>query len=197
MAEYAPLLQGETGTIANEARDAPRVLAALRESLGLSITGLARAFDVSRPTVYAWIKGETEPRSELWPRLQEMEQLASRAQRYSLSRPARLVRRPVLDGTSLLERLLAGQEMGRSTCRLWPIFPVTRRQSAQSPGVEQHALPRMWQRNTVARPDREVKGGLRAGTLSDDQVAATIDFTRCWASRSRKPGCRQASFRAV
>ncbi|WP_158076022.1 helix-turn-helix domain-containing protein [Thioalkalivibrio halophilus] len=112
MAEYVPLLQGETGTIANEARDASRVLAALRESLGLSITGLARAFDVSRPTIYAWMKGETEPRSELWLRLREMEQLASRAQRYSLSRPARLVRRPALDGTSLLERLQAGQEIG-------------------------------------------------------------------------------------
>lgn len=103
--------QGETDAIANEVPDAPRLLATLRESLGLSITDLARVFDVSRPTIYAWMKGETEPRSELWPRLREMEQLASRAQQYSLSRPARLVRRPVLDGTSLLGRLQAGQEV--------------------------------------------------------------------------------------
>lgn len=105
-------LQDETDAIANEAPEPPRVLAGLRESLGLSITDLARVFDVSRPTIYAWMKGETEPRPELWPRLREMEQLASRAQRYSLSRAARLVRRPVLDGTSLLERLQAGQEIG-------------------------------------------------------------------------------------
>ncbi|WP_019625760.1 helix-turn-helix transcriptional regulator [Thioalkalivibrio sp. ALJT] len=107
---WAP--QGVADAIANEAPDAPRVLAALRESLGLSITDLARVFDVSRPTIYAWMKGETEPRAELWPRLREMEQLASLAQQYSLSRPARLVRRPALDGTSLLERLQAGQEIG-------------------------------------------------------------------------------------
>ena len=105
-------LQGYTDATPNEALDPPGVLAGLRESLGLSITDLARVFEVSRPTIYAWMKGETEPRPDLWPRLREMEQLASRAQRYSLSRAARLVRRPVLDGTSLLERLQAGREIG-------------------------------------------------------------------------------------
>lgn len=103
--------QEDANAIANEAPDPPRVLAGLRESLGLSITDIARVFDVSRPTIYAWMKGETDPRPELWPRLREMEQVASRAQRYSLSRPARLVRRPVLEGTSLLDRLLTGREV--------------------------------------------------------------------------------------
>jgi len=103
--------RGEADAIANEAPDAPRVLAALRESLGLSITDLARVLDVSRPTIYAWMKGETEPRSELWPRLREMEQLASQAEAYSLPRPARLVRRPLADGASLLDRLLTGREV--------------------------------------------------------------------------------------
>lgn len=100
-----------TGSARDAVPDPPRILARLRDSLGLSVTDLAKAFEVSRPTIYAWMKGETEPRPELWPRLEEMAQLASRAEYYSLPRASRLVRRPLLDGSSLLERPQAGQEI--------------------------------------------------------------------------------------
>jgi len=104
-------LQEDAGSTPSEAPDPPRILAGLRESLGLSITDLARVFEVTRPTIYAWMKGQSEPRPELWPRLREMERLASQAEAYSLPRPARLVRRPLADGASLLDRLLTGREV--------------------------------------------------------------------------------------
>lgn len=93
----------------NDALGPSDVLTRVREALGLSVSDLAAVLGVTRPTVYAWMKDESEPRTEAWKRLRELEQVALQAERYELPRVARLVRRPLLREGSLLERLISGQ----------------------------------------------------------------------------------------
>ena len=91
--------------------DAADALALLRSALGLSVSDLAGVLDVSRPTIYAWMKREQEPRPAAWQRLQELQQVALRAESCALPRVSRLVRRPLADGRSLLDRLQAGESV--------------------------------------------------------------------------------------
>jgi hypothetical protein len=57
-----------------------RFHASLRKSssLSLQIKQLAEAISVERPTVYAWIKDQSEPRPQKRARLKELYQLANR-----------------------------------------------------------------------------------------------------------------------
>lgn len=92
-------------------------LAHVRSALGLSISDLAAVLEVTRPTVYSWIKGEQEPRAGSWRRVRELQQVAQRAEAYELPRMSRLVRRPLPNGPSVLERLRGGDPVSDEVFR--------------------------------------------------------------------------------
>jgi|SRR5690554_4386645 len=77
----------------------------VREVLSISITDLADLLDVARPTVYAWMQGTATPRDEHLARLNQVEQQAHIVEAFGLLNTAKLLKRPLRDGTSLLQRL--------------------------------------------------------------------------------------------
>jgi transcriptional regulator with XRE-family HTH domain len=69
----------------------------------MSITELARVIGVERPTIYAWMRAESEPHEANYRRLARVAALARKYGRFS-PLGAR-VRRPGADGTSLVDLL--------------------------------------------------------------------------------------------
>lgn len=82
----------------------------IRQALGLTVTDLASLLGTSRPTVYAWLKGQ-EPRPAVHTQLIGLEQQAEVIAAYELPRINKLVRRPLRSGGSLLERLHHGMPL--------------------------------------------------------------------------------------
>lgn len=81
----------------------------IRTALGLTMTDLARIFDVARPTVYAWLSG-SEPRPEKARLINELRETAARFDSLGLERMEKLVRRPLFEGgRSLVDLLVAGE----------------------------------------------------------------------------------------
>ena len=84
-------------------------LGSIKSTLGLHVSDLATVLGVSRPTVYSWMQG-SEPHSDSRARLAHLFQIASHIKEIGASRPEALVRRPLFDGVSLLDKIKAGEE---------------------------------------------------------------------------------------
>lgn len=85
-------------------------LKGIRLALGLTVTDLARLFEASRPTVYAWLNGQ-EPRPEIHHRLLGLERQAVEVDACKLPRINKLIRRPLRCGGTLLDRLQRGDAL--------------------------------------------------------------------------------------
>lgn len=79
----------------------------IRHYLSLNMTELAAVLRVERPTVYAWLAGRARPQAANLERLGRVHQLA-RTWRTLTARPlGALVREPLHDGRSLVDKLSA------------------------------------------------------------------------------------------
>lgn len=105
----------------------------IRQALGLTVTDLAYLLNTSRPTVYAWLKGQ-EPRSVVHTQLIELEQQAEIIAAYELPRINKLVRRPLRSGSSLLERLQHGAPLTAALEELQTLAQRERAGRAQPKG---------------------------------------------------------------
>ena len=81
----------------------------IRDIFGLSVSNLAGVLRVSRPSLHAWLKGEEPNRDLCIERIDRIYQIALHWKRktpfhYS---PGRLIRQPLADGPSLLQRMEA------------------------------------------------------------------------------------------
>jgi DNA-binding XRE family transcriptional regulator len=86
-------------------------LITIRSSFGLNTSDLANIFDVSRPTIYAWLDNNQEPKPETTSKLYNLVRLADEFKSLGLSRPDSLVKRPIFDGYSLLDKLINGNNI--------------------------------------------------------------------------------------
>lgn len=123
----------------------------IQSTFGLTITDMAFLFDVSRPTVYAWIEGQ-EPKQEFFARIQRLNDKAIIASAYELPRMNKLVRRSLRDGYTLLQKIKDGESIQSSLDELQAIASAEARrrqerkglQAAKRPAEEtiaQHSLP--------------------------------------------------------
>lgn len=83
----------------------PRLIAQIRLSLSLQIKQLAEVLAVERPTVYAWIKEQSEPRPQKRIRLRQLYQLAKRWDELADEPLGKALTDVASDGHSILELL--------------------------------------------------------------------------------------------
>lgn len=72
-----PLIHQENGQQSIAPITVPHKLESIREAFGLSTSALAEVLGVSRPTIYQWIKGQSEPSGENRNRLDQVALLAA------------------------------------------------------------------------------------------------------------------------
>lgn len=80
-------------------------MAGLRRYLSLNVTDLAKALRVERPTIYAWLKGSSEPHLTNLRRLEKIYRLAQEWRAQSAVPLGGYVRQPSEDGQSILDHL--------------------------------------------------------------------------------------------
>lgn len=118
---------------------ADQQLVYVRDVLAISITDLAELLGVARPTIYAWMQGAAAPRDEHLLRLQQVEQQAREVEAFGLLMEAKLLKRPLRDGTTLLQRLNQRQPLAPALTELAELNRMERQQRASRKG---HALGR-------------------------------------------------------
>ena len=119
----------------------------IQSTFGLTITDMAFLFDVSRPTVYAWIEGQ-EPKQEFFARIQSLNDKAILASAYELPRMNKLVRRSLNDGYTLLQRIKDGGEIQGSLDELQAIANAESRRRQQRKGLQ---IPKRSAEETIAQ----------------------------------------------
>jgi DNA-binding transcriptional regulator YiaG len=82
-----------------------QLLGTIRSSLSLRVTELAEALQVQRPTIYAWMKSETEPQDDNRLRLEVISEIAREWRSLSDKPLGNLLRQPTGDSPSLMNLL--------------------------------------------------------------------------------------------
>ena len=81
----------------------------IRDKFGLNMSDLALLLHVSRPTVYAWLKGQS-PQADAFERLSNLSTAADRFAELGISRPETVVKARLSETTPLLELLIAADD---------------------------------------------------------------------------------------
>lgn len=81
----------------------------IREKFGLNMSELALLLHVSRPTVYAWLKGQS-PQADAFERLSNLSNAADRFAELGISRPETVVKARLSETPPLLELLIAADD---------------------------------------------------------------------------------------
>lgn len=107
----------------------------VRGTFGLTITDMSFLFDVSRPTMYAWLEGQ-EPKPEFTSHIAELSDLATMVEAYDLPRVNKLVRRPLRDGSSLLSKIKNGENIGSALAELQATSKAEGQRRQQPKGLQ-------------------------------------------------------------
>jgi transcriptional regulator with XRE-family HTH domain len=81
----------------------------VRDGFAISMSDLASILGITRPTAYAWLRGD-EPKPEKVPRIQRLSEIADRVKEMNISRIDKLMHRPLSDGRSLFDVLKAEED---------------------------------------------------------------------------------------
>jgi transcriptional regulator with XRE-family HTH domain len=107
---YTPYFQVEHSAKKNvDTRSPAEHVANIRDVFGVNMSDLAVVLGVTRPTAYAWLKGD-EPKPEAVTRIQQLSRAADQFNEAKIPRLDKLVHRPVLNGRSLLDILKADED---------------------------------------------------------------------------------------
>lgn len=79
-------------------------VANIRDVFAATMSDLAAVLGVSRPTAYAWLKGD-EPKPEAITRIQRLSHIADRVKGMNIERMDKLIHRKILNGESLFDLL--------------------------------------------------------------------------------------------
>lgn len=82
----------------------------IRELFGLTMSDLANVFGVSRPTVYAWLRGQ-DPKPESLTLIYRLSAVADEIEKLAVPRIEKLVRRPIFQGRSLIDKMKSGDDV--------------------------------------------------------------------------------------
>jgi len=92
-----------------DTRSPAELVAIIREALGLNMSELASVLGATRPTAYAWLDGQ-EPKPEALIHIQRLAKAADDALRIDIPHIDKLIRRPILNGQSLLDKLKTNED---------------------------------------------------------------------------------------
>ena len=79
----------------------------IQQNLSLNVVKLAVLFNVTRPTVYAWIAGK-EPRSDKFDRIRFASRIATSLQSLCPLKMKSLMHRPIFDSKSMFDKMVTG-----------------------------------------------------------------------------------------
>jgi len=108
---------------------------ALKATLGATITDMADLFDVARPSIYAWLKGQ-EPRAEKIARLAELEVSAKKIEPFGIPRIDRLLKRPLRSGGSLFSLIKNGAPLDGALQELAQVARAEQEQRTMTKGMK-------------------------------------------------------------
>ncbi len=107
---HAPILYGGRSCSPMPSAIAPRdQLQFIRETLKLNMSDLASVLEVSRPTVYSWLEG-VEPSRENYSQIARLKDIADEVNHLTIPRFEKLLKRPLFDGSSFLDKLKATED---------------------------------------------------------------------------------------
>lgn len=114
---HPPVLHGEQAESVNSVAIPPaELLTSIRSALKLNMSDLASVLGVSRPTVYAWLDGET-PSPENHRVITRLKGVADEVESIGIERIDKLLKRPIFGGASFLDKLKA-QEATREQLQI-------------------------------------------------------------------------------
>ena len=152
---------------AGEISDLPGVLIDIRENLSLSITELSAILGVKRPTIYAWLRGDSRPHPRNSDRIALLFRVSRRWAELA-GRPLKRQLRQAFDlGGKTLFSMLKDEDADFSVIedRLISLaeLPVPRKLHSMKALAKQHGL------RTDAQPDAELIRDIETGRrLKDD-----------------------------
>jgi len=106
---YNPLVHVEHSVNKTvDARSPAEHVSNVRDAFFLNMSEVAAVFGVTRPTVYAWLDGQ-EPKTDAITHILRLSRIADELRKMNIPRMDTLVRRPMLNGQSLVDLLKAGK----------------------------------------------------------------------------------------
>lgn len=82
----------------------------IRDVYGLNMSELANVLGVTRPTVYAWLSGQ-EPKPESLVHIKRLSSVTPQIKELNVPRRENLIRRPIFEGKSLLEKIKCNENI--------------------------------------------------------------------------------------
>jgi hypothetical protein len=89
----------------------------IRRVFGMTMSDLASAFAVARPTAYAWLQG-AEPRQEITDKMWMLSSWADDFERAGMSQLSLYLHRPLIQGKTLLALITSGQQLDEAFSRI-------------------------------------------------------------------------------
>jgi transcriptional regulator with XRE-family HTH domain len=107
---HAPFIHIDRNDTYNvDARSPAEHVLNIRDVFSLRMSDLATVLGVTRPTAYAWMKGD-EPKPDAIKRIHRLSQIADDISQVEIPRLDKLIYRPVLNGRSLLDILKTDED---------------------------------------------------------------------------------------
>jgi len=82
----------------------------IRDVYGLNMSELANILGVTRPTVYAWLNGQ-EPKPESLVHIKRLSSATHQIKELNVVRLEKLIRRPIFEGKSLLDKIKSNEDI--------------------------------------------------------------------------------------
>lgn len=86
-----------------DTRSSAEHVANIRDVLTINMSELASILRSTRPTVYAWLEGRQEPKADAAVNIQRLSHVADKIKLANVIQLDQLIRRPVINGRSLLD----------------------------------------------------------------------------------------------
>jgi DNA-binding transcriptional regulator YiaG len=107
---YYPRTHVEHLVVKNvDTRSPAKHVANIRDVLTINMSELASILGVTRPTAYAWLEGQ-EPKADAVSYIQQLSHTADKIKLANIIQLDQLIRRPVLNGRSLLDLIKANED---------------------------------------------------------------------------------------
>jgi hypothetical protein len=86
-------------------------IANIRDVFEIGMSDLAAILGITRPTAYAWLKGDEPKKPEAVARIQHLSRIAGRVKAMNIQRMDKLIHRPILNGESLFDLLKTDKDL--------------------------------------------------------------------------------------
>lgn len=94
----------------NELLSPKESITLIKEILGLNMSDLATLFNISRPTVYAWLNGQ-EPAPASLQKIERISKIAAIIKSKNIQRIEKISKRQLFDGKSFFDKLIENEDI--------------------------------------------------------------------------------------